>query len=101
MLLVAARRLKNKKREVLPKKPKVPPGWELYPFKETVIEFFWDWLATDCDPNFTPDGKTWLDQDLEFWRYVMYIYDLWRWAEKRAESPLMQIKPRDLTMSDL
>jgi hypothetical protein len=66
-----------------------------------VISFFWDWLAADFDPMLTPDGKPWIDQDDDFWVMVMYAYDLWKWAEKRAESPLLMIRPKDMTMADL
>jgi hypothetical protein len=93
--------LQNRKREALPKKPKPSEAWLAYPLKSIVIEFFWDWLAADFNPNFTPDGKPWLDQDSEFWGHVMYMHDLWTWAEKRAENPLMLIRPKDLTMANL
>lgn len=71
-----------------------PKAWP-YP-KDMLIAFFWDWLAKDYDPAFTPDGKPWQEQDQDFWDLLHYIQDLWRWAEAKAKQPMLPlIKPGD------
>jgi len=100
MLQTAKKRLQNKRRKAVPKKPRPPDEWFAYPDKEVIIEFFWDLLGTDCDPRLTPDGKPWLDQDRTFWKLVHYIQDLFRWAEKRAEMPAMAIRQIDALSMD-
>lgn len=93
MLQTAQKRLANKKRKAVPKKPQPPDEWLICPDKETVVEFFWAWLGADCDPSFTPNGLPWDQQDQGFWKLIYYLLDLFRWAEKRAEMPTMAIKP--------